>query len=141
MKVFISQPMVDKTDEFIKEERNRMTERVKELYPDEEIELYLGAHKDDAAGNAYPDCSEEFTNFMYKAVYTGTGGYVKPIAPFVRMTKADIVKFGLECNVPYHLTWSCYEGGAKHCGTCGTCIDRKEAFKANAIEDPVEYME
>lgn len=109
------------------------------IYPNEEVELYLGAHKDDAAGNAYPDCSKEFTDAIYKAVYSGTGGYIKPFAPFVNMTKADIVRIGLELKVPYHLTWSCYEGGMKHCGTCGTCIDRKEAFKANGVEDPVDY--
>lgn len=111
------------------------------IYPDEEIELYLGAHSDDAAGNAYPDCSEEFTSAIYKAVYAGTGGYVKPIAPFVGMRKADIVKIGLELNVPYELTWSCYEGGEKQCGTCGTCIDRKKAFAENEVEDPAGYME
>ena len=111
------------------------------IYPDEEIELYLGAHKDDAAGNAYPDCSKQFTDAMHQAVRSGTGGYVKPFAPFVNMTKAEIVELGLKLKVPYHLTWSCYEGGAKHCGTCGTCIDRKEAFRANGIEDPVEYEE
>lgn len=111
------------------------------IYPNEEIELYLGAHKDDAAGNAYPDCSEKFTEAIYKAVLYGTGGYVKPFAPFVKMSKADIVKIGLELKVPYHLTWSCYEGGSKQCGTCGTCIDRKQAFMANGVEDPVGYME
>lgn len=111
------------------------------IYPDEEIELYLGAHKDDAAGNAYPDCSKKFTDFMYEAVYAGTGGYVKPLAPFVNMTKAEIVQLGLELKVPYEFTWSCYEGNEKQCGTCGTCIDRKEAFRANGVEDPVGYME
>ena len=109
------------------------------LYPNEEIELYLGAHADDAAGDAYPDCSKQFTDAMYQAILLGTGGFVKPIAPFVGMHKADIVKKGLELNVPYNLTWSCYEGGEKQCGTCGTCIDRKAAFEANGVKDPVEY--
>jgi 7-cyano-7-deazaguanine synthase len=111
------------------------------VYPDEEVELYLGAHSDDAAGNAYPDCSKEFTDAMYKAVYAGTGGYVKPTAPFVGLHKSDIVKIGLDLNVPYNLTWSCYEGGDIQCGTCGTCIDRKKAFELNGVEDPVAYKE
>lgn len=111
------------------------------IYPNEQVELYLGAHSDDAAGSAYPDCSEEFANYIYKAVYAGTGEYVIPSAPFVEMTKADIIKLGLELGVPYELTWSCYEGGLKHCGTCGTCIDRKNAFKANNVVDPTDYEE
>lgn len=109
------------------------------IYPNEEVELYLGAHRDDAAGNAYPDCSEGFTEAMYNAVTLGTGGFVKPFAPFVKMTKAEIVQLGLKLEVPYNMTWSCYEGYDKQCGTCGTCIDRKQAFMANGIEDPVEY--
>lgn len=111
------------------------------IYPNEEIVLYLGAHSDDAAGNAYPDCSKEFTDAMYQAVNFGTGGFVKCEAPFVGIHKSDIVKIGLELNVPYELTWSCYEGGETQCGTCGTCIDRKKAFEANGVEDPVPYME
>ena len=55
------------------------------------------------------------------------------------MNKATIVKTGLELNVPYELTWSCYHGGEKACGKCGTCIDRKHAFEANGVEDPIEY--
>ena len=57
------------------------------------------------------------------------------------MTKADIVKKGLELKVPYNLTWSCYEGHDKACGKCGTCLDRIKAFKANGINDPIEYEE
>ena len=111
------------------------------IYPDEQIVLYLGAHADDAAGNAYPDCSKDFTDAMYKAVRYGTGGFVTCEAPFVGLHKADIVKIGLELNVPYELTWSCYEGGEVQCGTCGTCIDRKKAFEANGVTDPVPYKE
>ena len=55
------------------------------------------------------------------------------------MHKADIVKYGLLHNVPYGLTWSCYNGNEKACGKCGTCIDRLKAFKANGVKDPIEY--
>lgn len=111
------------------------------IYPNEEVEIYLGAHADDSAGRAYADCSEEFTDAMKEAIYIGTYEKVIIKAPLVNMTKADVVKTGLKLKVPYELTWSCYEGGEKQCGTCGTCIDRKNAFKQNGVKDPVEYME
>ncbi|MBR0483444.1 MAG: 7-cyano-7-deazaguanine synthase, partial [Oscillospiraceae bacterium] len=57
-------------------------------------------------------------------------------APFVKMTKAEVVKTGLKLKVPYELTWSCYEGGDKPCGICGTCRDRAEAFRLNGADDP-----
>ena len=98
--------------------------------------IYYGAHADDAAGNAYPDCSSAFHNAINEAIYQGSGGQLKVEAPFVSYTKAEVVKTGLELNVPYELTWSCYEGGEKPCGVCGTCIDRAEAFRLNGVKDP-----
>ena len=98
--------------------------------------IYYGAHADDAAGCAYPDCSEVFNNAMNEAVWEGSGHQLRIEAPFVRMNKADVVKTGLSLGVPYALTWSCYEGGEKPCGKCGTCIDRAAAFAANGVEDP-----
>ena len=103
--------------------------------------IYYGAHADDAALNAYPDCSKEFTDAINQAIYLGSGNKVKVVGPFVKMTKADIVKTGLNLKVPYNLTWSCYEGHDKACGKCGTCIDRLKAFEANGIKDPIEYEE
>ena len=99
--------------------------------------LYYGAHHDDWAGNAYPDCSLDFVNAMNEAILLGTGGELHMEAPFVQWSKADIVKKGLELNVPYELTWSCYEGGDKPCGVCATCIDRARAFELNGIIDPL----
>ena len=99
--------------------------------------LYYGAHHDDWAGNAYPDCSREFVAAMNNAIMEGTGGELHMEAPFVECSKADIVKKGLELNVPYELTWSCYEGGDKPCGVCATCIDRKRAFELNGSVDPL----
>ena len=97
--------------------------------------IYYGAHSDDAAGNAYPDCSDEFNNAMGEAIYIGSGKQLKIVAPFVKWTKAEVVKKGLELKVPYEMTWSCYEGGEKPCGKCGTCIDRAKAFEANGITE------
>lgn len=99
--------------------------------------IYYGAHADDSAGFAYPDCSPVFNNAMNEAIWEGSGHQLKIEAPFVNMTKADVVKTGLALKVPYELTWSCYEGGEKPCGKCGTCIDRAAAFKANGVEDPI----
>lgn len=99
--------------------------------------LYYGAHHDDWAGNAYPDCSREFVEAMNRAIVEGTGGELHMEAPFVTWSKSDIVARGLELGVPYELTWSCYEGGERPCGTCGTCIDRQRAFELNGVKDPL----
>lgn len=98
--------------------------------------IYYGAHADDAAGFAYPDCSPVFNEAMNKAIYEGSGHQLTIEAPFVNMNKAGVVKMGLGLGVPYELTWSCYEGGDEPCGKCGTCIDRAAAFAANGVEDP-----
>lgn len=99
--------------------------------------IMYGAHADDAAGAAYPDCSVDFVGAMNQAIYLGSGNQLTIEAPFVSLTKADVVKKGLELGVPYELTWSCYEGGEKPCGKCGTCIDRQRAFELNGTVDPL----
>lgn len=109
------------------------------LYPDDEVEVYYGAHADDAAGRAYADCSPEFADAMNRAINIGTYEKVTLAAPLINMNKGEVVKTGLAIGVPYHLTTSCYEGREKACGTCGTCIDRINAFKVNGVEDPIEY--
>lgn len=101
--------------------------------------IYYGAHSDDAAGNAYPDCSEAFNKAMNTAIYEGSGKQLEIVAPFISLNKSQVVKKGLEIGVPYELTWSCYEGHDKACGKCGTCIDRKAAFELNGVKDPIEY--
>ena len=98
--------------------------------------IYYGAHKDDAAGAAYPDCTPQFNEAMAKGILEGTGHEVRLEAPFINANKADVVRMGLALGVPYELTWSCYEGGDKPCGKCATCIDRKKAFEENGVKDP-----
>lgn len=100
-------------------------------------EIWYGAHADDAAGAAYPDCSPVFIEYMNRAIYEGSGRQIELVAPFGEKTKADIVAAGLEIGVPYEHTWSCYEGGDKPCGKCGTCIDRQKAFEKNGAVDPL----
>ena len=109
------------------------------LFPNEEVEIFYGAHADDATGSAYADCSPEFAEAMNKAINIGTYGKISINRPLINMNKAEVVKTGLELKVPYELTWSCYEGKEKQCGECGTCIDRKKAFLENGVEDPVGY--
>ncbi|NCB93376.1 MAG: 7-cyano-7-deazaguanine synthase QueC [Clostridia bacterium] len=98
--------------------------------------IYYGAHSDDAAGSAYPDCSDAFNNAINEAIYVGSGNQLKVEAPFINLTKAEVVKIGLDLKVPYEYTWSCYEGEDKPCGKCGTCIDRAMAFELNGVKDP-----
>lgn len=98
--------------------------------------LCYGAHSDDAAGSAYPDCSQEFVDAMSRAIALGTGGTLRMEAPFVDKTKAAIVEEGVRLHAPYELTWSCYEGGESPCGSCATCLDRAAAFAANHMADP-----
>ena len=112
---------------------------VQSIWPDYYTGIYIGAHADDAAGHAYADCSEEFTSAMNTAIIIGTYGKVRVVAPLVNMNKAEVIATGLKLGTPYNLTYSCYKGGEKACGKCGTCIDRLAAFHSNGVEDPIEY--
>ena len=100
-------------------------------------EIYYGAHSDDAAGNAYPDCSAAFNDSMNRAIFLGSGNRLRVTAPFIGQTKAQVVARGLALGVPYEKTWSCYAGGDRPCGVCGTCRDRIAAFEANGVTDPL----
>lgn len=108
-------------------------------YPDDDVDIYLGVHKDDAVGSAYADCSEEFVLMIGKAIEIGTYNKVHLVAPLVNINKVGVVKLGLELGTPYKFTWSCYEGGEHPCGICGTCIDRARAFAMNGVKDPALY--
>jgi 7-cyano-7-deazaguanine synthase len=101
--------------------------------------LYFGAHSEDAERWAYPDCTPEFIGAMANAVFVGTYFKVRLISPLQWMTKREVVGQGLELKAPYHLTMSCYDGREPACGICPTCRSRREAFRANGIEDPIGY--
>lgn len=101
--------------------------------------IYAGMHAEDAHNWAYPDCTPEFIGAMQNAIYIGTYHQVRLVCPFTYMTKAQIVKLGMSLNAPFHLTWSCYEGGDVACGQCPTCVGRLEAFKENRDHDPILY--
>lgn len=89
----------------------------------------------------YPDCRESFVKPMGEAITAGTSNGVKLVAPYTGLTKAEIVARGTRLGVPYGKTYSCYQGGERHCGRCGTCRERHEAFVANGLEDPTLYEE
>ena len=103
--------------------------------------IYYGAHHDDWAGNAYPDCSVEFVQAMNQAIVIGTGNQLRLEAPFLHASKSQIVAEGLALAVPYELTWSCYEGAEQACGSCATCVDRLRAFAQNSATDPINYQQ
>lgn len=89
----------------------------------------------------YPDCRPEFISAMSDATKAGSYNGVTVVAPYTSITKSDIAKHGKELGIDYAETWSCYKGGDKHCGKCGTCVERKEALKEAGIEDYTEYLE
>ena len=88
----------------------------------------------------YPDCRPEFVAAMSQAMTSGTYQGVTLLAPYTYLTKADIAIHGKRLGEDYSLTYSCYKGGEKHCGVCGTCVERKEALAAAEIPDPTEYL-
>ena len=105
-----------------------------------------GLHKVMIANHAgdhaiYPDCRATFIEAMSEAMSYGTYENIKIVAPYTGISKTDIARRGNEIGVNYAETWSCYKGGEKHCGKCGTCVERKEALHDAGIEDPTEYEE
>lgn len=89
----------------------------------------------------YPDCRPDFVEAMSAAVQHGTYTETELFAPYTNITKADIVRRGALLGIDYAHTWSCYKGGTVHCGKCGTCVERKEAFLLAGIPDPTTYQE
>ncbi len=88
----------------------------------------------------YPDCRPTFVDAMSEAISAGTYENIRILAPYTHLTKADIVKRGAALGINYADTWSCYKGGAVHCGKCGTCMERKEAFRLAHLPDPTYYL-
>ncbi|MAE53119.1 MAG: 7-cyano-7-deazaguanine synthase QueC [Opitutae bacterium] len=87
----------------------------------------------------YPDCRPEFADAMETALGLADWEKLSLHRPFVHLSKTDLVNKGAELGAPLHLTWSCYAGREIHCGKCGTCVERKEAFALAKIPDPTEY--
>jgi 7-cyano-7-deazaguanine synthase len=106
--------------------------------------IFYGANAIDYSG--YPDCRPEYVEAFERCANLGTkrgveGRPIRIIAPIIHMTKAEIIKKGMELGVPYELTWSCYKGGKKACGKCDSCLLRLKGFMEAGYEDPLEYEE
>jgi 7-cyano-7-deazaguanine synthase len=101
--------------------------------------LVIAAHAGDHA--IYPDCREDFMKAMGDAIRLGTYAQIEILRPFIHLTKAEIARRGHELRVDLSKTWSCYKGLAIHCGTCGTCVERREAFQLAGLHDPTTYAE
>jgi 7-cyano-7-deazaguanine synthase len=101
----------------------------------------FGAHGGDHV--IYPDCRPEFVDAFTASARLANDGFLaagfRVLAPFLHLTKADIVRLGSRYGVPFERTWSCYRGGARHCGRCGTCTERREAFQLAQVPDPTAY--
>ena len=101
--------------------------------------LVIAAHSGDHT--IYPDCREDFLAPMSQAISTGTYADVQVLRPFVNVRKEDIATIGHELGVDFTHTWSCYKGLDLHCGKCGTCVERKEAFEIAKLIDPTVYSD
>jgi 7-cyano-7-deazaguanine synthase len=101
--------------------------------------IFIGVQSLDYSG--YPDCRPQFIEAFQRVIDLGTKDTTKItlFAPFINMTKTDILQEGIRLGVPYEHTWSCYRNEGKACGTCGSCHFRKEAFAALGRQDPIEY--
>ena len=87
----------------------------------------------------YPDCRPEFATAIDQALKLCDWNTISLYRPFIQLSKQDLVRKGNELGVPFEKTWSCYAGNDKHCGKCGTCVERKEAFELVGLLDPTEY--
>jgi 7-cyano-7-deazaguanine synthase len=101
--------------------------------------LVIAAHGGDHA--IYPDCREEFMRAMGDTMRLGTYAGVQLLRPFIDCDKARIATEGQRLGVDFSRTWSCYKGGERHCGRCGTCVERREAFALAGLADPTDYAE
>ena len=101
--------------------------------------VFIANHFGDHA--IYPDCRKGFIDAMSEAIKNGTYEGITIDAPYTNITKTGVARHGKKLGINYAETWSCYKGGEKHCGKCGTCVERKEALRDAGIEDPTEYEE
>lgn len=101
--------------------------------------VYLANHFGDHA--IYPDCRASFIRPMHEAILQGTSNAVEVTAPYTDISKGDIARHGKQLAINYAETWSCYEGGELQCGSCATCIERREAMQVAGIEDPTHYKQ
>lgn len=100
--------------------------------------LVIAAHSGDHA--IYPDCREPFMQAIAEAMRQGTYAHIELLRPFIAIDKTGIARLGHDLGIDFAQTWSCYKGGDLHCGTCGTCVERREAFMQAGLTDPTVYL-
>jgi 7-cyano-7-deazaguanine synthase len=100
--------------------------------------LVIAAHTGDHA--IYPDCREPFMQAIAAAMREGTYAKIELLRPFIAMDKTGVAKLGHQLGIDFSKTWSCYKGGSTHCGVCGTCVERQEAFALADLRDPTAYL-
>jgi 7-cyano-7-deazaguanine synthase len=102
--------------------------------------VYIGAVAEDSSG--YPDCRAEYYAVFQQLVRVGTRPetHIEIVTPVIRMKKSEIIRRGMELSAPLHLTWSCYQGEAKACGACDSCLLRLRAFAEAGVTDPIPYQ-
>ncbi|MDA8189751.1 MAG: 7-cyano-7-deazaguanine synthase, partial [Dehalococcoidales bacterium] len=106
--------------------------------------IFVGVNAVDYSG--YPDCRPEYVAKYRELIDLATkktveGGRIELKTPLIHLTKAEIIRLGMENGAPYHLTWSCYEGGEKACGQCDSCQLRLRGFQEAGLADPIAYTE
>lgn len=101
--------------------------------------VYIGAVAEDSSG--YPDCRAEYYEVFQQLVNVGTRPetQIEIVTPVIRMKKSEIIRRGLDLHAPLHLTWSCYQGEARACGVCDSCLLRLRAFAEVGVPDPIPY--
>lgn len=115
---------------------------LREYYTEQARDLcgvYFGAHSEDAANWAYPDCTPEFIGSMANAIYIGSYQSIRLYTPLQWLFKSEVVELGDKLGVPFENTWSCYKGEDLQCGVCPTCRSRREAFITAHVKDPTTY--
>lgn len=124
----------------VQEEKEFAARHARGIEPSKDNLIYFGAHAEDAARWAYPDCTPEFIGAMANAIYVGTYGQLRLKTPLEHLVKREIIELGQKAGVPWDLTWSCYKGDIEHCGTCATCQSRRQGFVDAHVQDPTRYM-
>lgn len=136
---YVNAQIADHTKNVVHETLGRDAKEWATLLAKDLVTIYYGAHAEDAANWAYPDCTPEFNGSMANAIYTGSYNTIRLATPLQWLEKHQIVQLGHELGVSWENTWSCYDNGEIHCGKCPTCQARKSAFLEAGIEDPTEY--
>lgn len=127
------------TQKWVNSENKKLSEQG--YHPEKLVNagIYFGAHAEDAANFAYPDCTPEFIGSMANAIFIGSYMQIRLHTPIQWLMKDEIITLGESLRTDFSSTWSCYKGEPLHCGVCPTCRSRREGFVAAGVDDPTKY--